>query len=96
MRKITDTSMGVTFASHPCVDVGSWTSLQIAASELRTLPSISASDAVLLQLACSHTADLASSLSDSALPFSTALLDGVSLVIFPIAYGVSLKYCFAI
>ena len=58
-----------------------WASLQIAASELSTLPSISASDAVLLQLACSYTAASAASLADTPLPFSTAHAAGLRMTI---------------
>ena len=48
-----------------------WTALQIARAELERLPAISASDAVLLRLACANTAAAAASLADGQLPFST-------------------------
>ena len=57
-------------AEYLCVLVR-WEALQITAAELTALPSISASDAVLLRLACSHTASAAASLADGVLPFST-------------------------
>jgi hypothetical protein len=56
-----------------------WSAVRQCVEQLSALPSLSASDAVLLRLACSHTAAAAASLADApgALPFATAHAAGL-------------------